>query len=93
MKKVLLTLATTFFPNISFSAACKDGENPAACTIITGDFDYTLSGDIFKGGAYSAGISLSSADLNTITLIGDVAGRQHQYLLKGILDTPRSLFE
>ena len=74
MKKRFLipSVFTLLFPNINFGAACIDGANSDGCTIGTTNTQYDITGDIAPA-TNVPGIELTpSADINTISLSGDI---------------------
>ncbi len=74
MKKRFLipSVFTLLFPNINFGAACIDGANSDGCTIGTTNTQYDITGDIAPASGVS-GIELTpSADVNTVSLSGDI---------------------
>jgi hypothetical protein len=74
LKKIFLipSVFTLLFPNINFGAACIDGANSDGCTIGTTNTQYDITGDIAPASGVS-GIELTpSADVNTISLSGDI---------------------
>ena len=59
MKKLCLAAITSLLlPNMSYAAACADGENADGCTISTSDITYTLTGNISTSGGMHRAVSL-----------------------------------
>ena len=73
MKKLCLAAITTLLlPNMSYAAACADGENADGCTISTSDITYTLTGNITPASGVDGIEFTSGADGNDVTQTGNI---------------------